>query len=222
MTSVPSTAHITVYHVEEARLGFGTSHKLNMLTGMSSKQDLSRGLYGISGFLIKSPGVVCCKHPRCSWNEDLCSAGPVIERVRELCTRLWIQGSKSKTWFRHCIGRENNFQVWKAAAEGGYPLLVKKNRLGRHYLHLINQKWHQSELVLQTINETHNNETNHIIDHNEVIQCNEYWYQVSELWALGIQFQIHSSERGSSVSRKKKQEAVECSIAHTDHIHTLH
>lgn len=115
MTSVPSTAHITVYHVKEARLGFGTSHKLNMLTGMSSKQDLSRGLYGISGFLIKSPGVVCCKHPQSSWNEDLCSAGPVIERVRELCTQLWIQGSKSKTWFRHCIGRENNFQVWKAA-----------------------------------------------------------------------------------------------------------
>lgn len=60
------------------------------------------------------------------------------------------------------------------AAERGYSLLVMKNRLGRHYLHLINQRWHQRELVLQTINERHNNETNHIIDHNEVIQCNEY------------------------------------------------
>lgn len=65
-------------------------------------------------------------------------------------------------------------QIQKAAAEGGYSLLVMKNRLGRHHLHLINQKWHQRELILQTINERHNNETNHIIDHNEVIRCNEY------------------------------------------------
>lgn len=44
----------STHHVEEARLGFGTGHKLNMLTGMSSKQDLSLwGLYGISHFLIK-------------------------------------------------------------------------------------------------------------------------------------------------------------------------
>lgn len=85
-----------------------------------------------------------------------------------------VHGSGSKTSLIYCIGKENNFQVWKAAAEGGYLLLVMKNRLGRHYLHLVNQKWHQRELVLQTINERHNNETNHIIDHNKVIQCNEY------------------------------------------------
>lgn len=78
--------------------------------------------------------------------------------------------------FVHSVSREDNFGIRKAAAEGGCSLLVMTKRLGRHYLHLVNQKWHQRELVLQTINERHNNETNHIIDRNEVIRCNEYRY----------------------------------------------
>lgn len=53
MTSVPNTADITLYHVEEASLGLGASHKLNMLTGMSSKQDWRRGFLRHLCFLMK-------------------------------------------------------------------------------------------------------------------------------------------------------------------------
>lgn len=141
----------------------------------------------------------------------------LVPLLKGLESCIHSSGSREENPNGHWIGRENNFQVWKAAAEEGYLLLVRKNRLRRHYLHLINQKWHQRELVLQTINETHNNETNHIIDHKEVIQCNEYWYQVSEPWALGIQFQIYSSECGSSVSRKIKKRIWVFHCSHWPH-----
>lgn len=52
----------STHHVEEACLGFGTSHKLSMLTGMSSKQDLSGEGYMVIFhiFLSKCNPLVLC------------------------------------------------------------------------------------------------------------------------------------------------------------------
>lgn len=46
--------HHCIFCMEEASLGFGTSHKLNVLAGTSSKQDLRRGFLRYFAFCYQS------------------------------------------------------------------------------------------------------------------------------------------------------------------------
>jgi len=80
---VPNTADITVYHAEEAGLGFGSSHNLDMLSGTSLKQDLIRKLWYFKlsyQSVIPQQYVLQAPAMHLKRNETLCcDSFPVVE-----------------------------------------------------------------------------------------------------------------------------------------------
>lgn len=89
---VPNTTDITVYYAEEAGLGFGSSHNLDMLSGTSLKRELIRKLWYFKLSYQSNPPAICsastCNALETKWNPLLWQFSS--SRRVEMFTWRWI------------------------------------------------------------------------------------------------------------------------------------